>query len=172
MNMFQCQPHFTAINLDANGCFFVVYFYLTSSCASPGLGKTVAELGLAEFPDVKPVEKTRFSMCTSEVRNFILAKPTPKSVLLCGIEAHVCVLYTALELLNLGLDVHIIADAVSSRTQVNRKFAFDRLRQSGAFITTSESAILGLCEGADHPKFRDVQKLIMENAPDAGLLDI
>ena len=111
-------------------------------------------------------------MCTSEIRNFIQAKPAPKSVLLCGIEAHVCVQYTALELLNLGFDVHIIADAVSSRTQVNRKFAFDRLRQSGAFITTSESAILGLCEGADHPKFRELQKLIMENAPDTGLLDM
>lgn len=137
-----------------------------------GLGKTVPELGLAEFGDIKPIDKTRFSMCTPEVRNFIQAKPQPKSVLMCGIEAHVCVQYTALELLNLGFDVHIIADAVSSRTQVNRKFALERLRQSGAFITTSESAILGLLEGSDHPKFREVQRLIMENAPDTGLLDI
>lgn len=147
-------------------------FILFSSLLISGLGKTVAELGLADFPDIKPVEKTRFSMCTPEITNYIQAKPTPKSILLCGIEAHICVQYTALELLNLGFDVHIIADAVSSRTQVNRKFALERLRQSGAFITTSESAIFGLLGDSDHPKFREVQKMVMEVAPDTGLLDL
>lgn len=49
-------------------------------------------------------------------------------------------------------------------------FAFDRMKQSGAFLTTSESAILGLVGGSDHAKFKEVQKLIMEHAPDSELV--
>lgn len=81
-----------------------------------------------------------------------------------------CVQGTALDLLEKGFDVHIVVDACSSRTKVNRMFALERMKQSGAFLTTSESAILGLVGGSSHPKFRDVQKLIIENAPDSELV--
>jgi isochorismate hydrolase len=96
--------------------------------------------------------------------------PNSKSIVLCGIEAHVCVQGTCLELLNQGYDVHVVADAVASRNQVDRMFAFDRMKRAGAFITTSESVILGLVGDSKHPKFREVQRLILESAPDTGLL--
>lgn len=138
-----------------------------------GLGKTVPELGISEYPDIKPIEKTQFSMLTSDVLDIMKNQyPTRKSVILCGIEAHVCVQGTCLQLLDRGYDVHIVVDAVSSRSQMDRMFAFDRMKTAGAFLTTSESIILGLLGGSDHVKFREVQKLIMTPAPDSGLLNI
>ena len=80
-----------------------------------------------------------------------------------------CVQQTALDLLENNYEVHIIADATSSRTMTERLMGFERIRQSGGFITSSESIFFMLMKDAKHPKFRDVQKLIMEAAPDSGL---
>ncbi|XP_019356414.2 isochorismatase domain-containing protein 2 isoform X2 [Alligator mississippiensis] len=77
---------------------------------------------------------------------------------------------TALDLLERGLDVHVVADACSSRSQLDRLVAFTRLRQSGAFLTTSEGLVLQLVQDAAHPHFRQIQKIIKEPAPDSGLL--
>ncbi|KAM9113340.1 isochorismatase domain-containing protein 2 isoform 3-T4 [Pangshura tecta] len=79
---------------------------------------------------------------------------------------------TALDALERGLDVHVVADACSSRSQVDRLAALSRLRQSGAFITTSEGLILQLVRDAAHPCFRQIQKLIKDPAPDSGLLSL
>lgn len=135
-----------------------------------GLGKTVPELGLSEFPAIQPIAKTQFSMLTQDVSDRMATEfPAVKSVLLCGIEAHVCVQGTCLDLLDRGLDVHIIADAVSSRSQTDRLVALDRMREAGAFLTTSESAVLTLIGDSSAPFFRQIQKLIMQPAPDTGL---
>lgn len=108
-----------------------------------GLGRTVAELGLADHPSVVPVEKTQFSMLTSDVLAKLKADhPTVKSIVLCGIEAHVCVQGTALQALQDGFEVHIVVDGCSSRTMVDRMFAFERMKAAGAWLTTSESVIL------------------------------
>ena len=93
-----------------------------------------------------------------------------KSIIMVGIEAHACILNTALDLLETGYDVHVIADGVSARSQVDRKFALERMRDAGAFITTSECSILALAGGSHHPKFKDLQKIIWESAPDSNLL--
>ncbi|CAN8004348.1 unnamed protein product [Ixodes hexagonus] len=134
-----------------------------------GLGRTVPELGLSDYPDLCPVEKTQFSMVTSEVAQK-LTDAKVDSVVLCGIETHVCVQNTALALLEKGFNVHVVVDACSSRTMVDRFFGFERMKASGAWLTTSESVILGLLGGSAHPKFKELQKLIMEPAPDSGLL--
>ncbi|XP_067878136.1 isochorismatase domain-containing protein 2 isoform X2 [Heterodontus francisci] len=77
---------------------------------------------------------------------------------------------TALDLLERGLDVHVVADACSSRSQVDRLIALSRMKQSGAFLTTSEGTLLQLVQDAKHPKFREVQKIITEPAPDSNLV--
>ncbi|CAG0924031.1 unnamed protein product [Notodromas monacha] len=133
-----------------------------------GLGHTVPELNLSAS-GIKPFEKSSFSMCIPAVLEKLKSSGA-SAVMVCGIEAHVCVQHTTLALIEHGFDVHIIADACSSRTMIDRMYAFKRMKQSGAFITTSESAILGLVEGSAHPKFREVQKIIWESAPDTGLL--
>jgi hypothetical protein len=65
----------------------------------------------------------------------------------------------------------VIVDAVSSRTLVDRKYAFSRMQQSGAFLTTSESVMFQLCKDAKHPNFKAIQKIIMTSAPDSELLN-
>lgn len=133
-----------------------------------GLGHLVPELGLKEI-NAPIYEKTCFSMCASDILSD-LEKRNIQEIILCGIEAHVCIYQTTLDLLNRGYTVHVVADAVSSRSMTDRMVALKTLQQAGAYLTTSESLILGLVGGSDHPKFKAVQKIIMQSAPDTGLL--
>ncbi|KAK7488790.1 hypothetical protein BaRGS_00019925 [Batillaria attramentaria] len=132
-----------------------------------GLGHTVPELGVK---DEQVFPKTCFSMLLPEVESFLKEQREVKSVVLCGIETQACVLQTALDLIERDYDVHVIADACSSRSMVDRMYALQRMQEAGAFLTTSESMMLLLCRDASHPKFRDIQKIIWEPAPDSGLL--
>lgn len=125
---------------------------------------------LGDLTNIPVYPKRDFSMLTKKLVADANFKSNFDSVILCGIEAHVCVQRTALELLERGLDVHCVADAVSSRFPVDRMVALKRMCQSGVFVTTCESAILGLIGGSDHPRFKDLQKLIIAKAPDSGLL--
>ncbi|XP_032119081.1 isochorismatase domain-containing protein 2 isoform X2 [Sapajus apella] len=79
---------------------------------------------------------------------------------------------TTLDLLDRGLQVHVVVDACSSRSQVDRLVALARMRQSGAFLSTSEGLILQLVGDAANPQFKEIQKLIKEPAPDSGLLGL
>ena len=135
-----------------------------------GLGPTVPELKKRiENPVI--IEKTQFSMCTTDLMKYINKTiPDYQSILLCGIEAHACVLGTCLDFLEAGKDVHVIVDAVSSRSLVDRKYAFNRMQQSGAFLTTAESVLFQICKNANHPKFKEIQKLIKTPSPDSSLL--
>uniref|UniRef100_UPI00398ED20C isochorismatase domain-containing protein 2 isoform X1 n=1 Tax=Pristiophorus japonicus TaxID=55135 RepID=UPI00398ED20C len=132
-----------------------------------GLGPTVPELG-AEA--IRKFAKTCFSMITPEVEEELRSLPELESVILCGIETQACIMSTALDLLERGLDVHVVADACSSRSQVDRLIALSRMKQSGAFLTTSEGTMLQLIRDARHPKFREVQQIIMDPAPDSNLM--
>ncbi|XP_034842306.1 isochorismatase domain-containing protein 2 isoform X2 [Mirounga angustirostris] len=131
-----------------------------------GLGPTVPELG-AE--GLRPVAKTCFSMVPAVLQE-LDSRPELRSVLLCGIETQACILNTTLDLLDRGLQVHVVVDACSSRSQVDRLVALARMRQSGAFLSTSEGLILQLVRDAAHPQFKEIQKIIKEPAPDSGLL--
>ena len=83
-----------------------------------------------------------------------------KQVVLTGIEAHVCVLMSALDFIALGYTVHVVADAVTSRTQANWRLAMDHLRQAGAVVTTTETALFQLLRQADTDEFRELARLI------------
>ena len=121
------------------------------------------ELGLAKFPAIRPIAKTQFSMLTQDVSDKMAAEfPAVKSVLLCGIEAHVCVQGTCFDLCRLGYDVHVIVDAVSSRSQTDRLVALNRMKDAGAFLTTAESALLTLTGDSKSPCFSQIQKLIVQ----------
>lgn len=133
-----------------------------------GLGPTVPELGVkANEDEIHP--KTCFTMLIPKVEEKLKAANT-QSVIMCGIETQACIQQTTLDLLERGIDVHVIADACSSRSMVDRMYAFERMKQSGAFITTSEAMILQLLKDAQHPNFRECQKIIWDSAPDSGLL--
>lgn len=88
------------------------YFYL-------GLGPTVPELGIQEY-NLKPHSKTQFCMLVPDVVDVLQQKSQVKSIILCGIETHACIQQTALELLERNYEVHVIVDACSSRSLVDR----------------------------------------------------
>jgi len=82
-------------------------------------------------------------------------------VIVCGIEAHVCVSQTVHDLLADGVEVHVPADAVGSRHQLDYERGLERLERAGAVVTTVESALFELLERAGTPEFKEVQKLIL-----------
>jgi nicotinamidase-related amidase len=107
-------------------------------------------------------EKKQFSMCTEEVCQH-MDKLNKESIILFGIEAHVCVQQTALDLLEQGKIVHIIVDAVSSQVAYDREIALQRMMQAGAFLTTAQSAGFMLMQSAEHANFKAVSKLTVEH---------
>ncbi|XP_067839358.1 isochorismatase domain-containing protein 1 [Heptranchias perlo] len=133
-----------------------------------GLGSTVAEIDVTTAKLVHP--KTKFSMVVPEVEATLNEIPGVQSVVLFGVETHVCVQQTALDLIGRGLEVHIVADATSSRSMMDRMFALERLARTGIIITTSEAVLLQLVADKDHPHFKQVQNLTKASAPESGLL--
>jgi nicotinamidase-related amidase len=124
-----------------------------------GIGRTVSELAWA-IPEFAPMEKTAFSCCGA--KNFIpsLASKNVRDVVLCGIEAHVCVCQTALDLLDQGFGVFVVADAVSSRAPENWHHGIERMRDSGAAIVSTEMILFELLEEAGTDRFKKILELI------------
>jgi nicotinamidase-related amidase len=124
-----------------------------------GLGSTVPEL--ARHLPRRP-EKTAFSCCAiPDVVGTFQREGRPR-VLLCGIETHVCVLHTALDLIAEGFRVYVAADAVASRGPYDHQIALERMRQAGVILTTAEGAAFELVGGAGHPGFKAVSNLVQE----------
>jgi nicotinamidase-related amidase len=119
-----------------------------------GLGHTAPEVLLEDEPIV---EKTVFSAARAE--GFELAGRT--QAIVCGIETHVCVSQTVHDLLDRGVQVHVPADAVGSRYQLDYERGLDRLERAGAVVTTVESVLFELLERAGTPEFKQVQRLIV-----------
>ena len=123
------------------------------------LGATVPQI--AQFlTDNEPIDKASFSCCGAERFNRKLNSLARRQVLLCGIEAHVCIYQTAVDLLEKDYEVSVIADAVSSRTVENKQIALERMTAEGANISSVEMALFELLRTAKHSQFRQVAKLV------------
>jgi nicotinamidase-related amidase len=123
------------------------------------LGPTVPEI--AELlAGEEPIDKSCFSCCGDERFTAELNALGREQILLCGIEAHICIYQTAMDLMEGGLDITIVADAVSSRTEQNKETALDRLSAEGANISSTEMALFELLKTAKHPQFRDIARLV------------
>jgi nicotinamidase-related amidase len=121
-----------------------------------GLGATVAEVA-DHLPDaVDRVEKVRFS--AADVDGFDLG--ARDQALVCGIEAHVCVNQTVLDLIGEDVEVHVAADAVGSRTEANRELGLAKMERAGAVVTGVEMALFELLGGSDAEAFKEVQGLV------------
>jgi nicotinamidase-related amidase len=123
-----------------------------------GLGETVPELA-QHLDGIDRLEKTSFSAVAAEGFPAALADVRDQ-VLLCGIEAHVCVNQTAEDLLAAGREVHVVSDAVTSRTTENRELGLHKMEQSGATLTSVETALFELLREAGTPEFKEIQRLI------------
>jgi nicotinamidase-related amidase len=124
-----------------------------------GLGPTVPDLA-QRLPD-RP-DKVAFSCCAipGVVEGF-RTQARPK-VVLAGIETHVCVQQTALDLLAQDFHVYIPVDAVASRSPVDHEVALRRLEKAGAILTTTETCVFEWVGGAGHPAFKEVSRLVQE----------
>jgi nicotinamidase-related amidase len=119
-----------------------------------GLGHTAPELALRDEP---VIEKSVFSAARAD--GFELEGRT--QAIVCGIETHVCVSQTIHDLLDRGVEVHVPADAVGSRHQVDYERGLERLERAGAVVSTVEAVLFELLERADTPEFKEVQRLIL-----------
>lgn len=123
-----------------------------------GLGRTVPAIADA-LGDFQAFDKMCFTACVESVRNR-LRELGREQVLVCGIEAHVCVQQTVLDLLREGFSVCLCADAVGSRRALDREIAVQRMRQAGAVVTTAESAIFEMLQEAGTDRFKQVLRII------------
>jgi nicotinamidase-related amidase len=132
---------------------------VTEQCPK-ALGHTLPELSDTLGPGIEPAAKAAFSCGAVEAVRASLDRVGTRSVVLTGIEAHVGVLMSALDLLALGYAVHVAADAVTSRTQANWRLAMDQLRQGGAVVTTTETILFQLLGTADTEEFGELARLV------------
>jgi nicotinamidase-related amidase len=130
---------------------------LISTQYAKGLGATVPEIA-SLLPQVDPIDKTLFSCLGSDA--FCAAvKRLPgnrNTLLLCGMESHICVTQTALAALRDGYLVHVASDAVSSRTEWNWKIGLERMRAAGAVISSTEMMIYELMQSSSSAAFKEL----------------
>jgi nicotinamidase-related amidase len=119
-----------------------------------GLGVSAPELGLGEE---RRIEKTVFSAARAE--GFDIEGRS--QAIVCGIETHVCVSQTVHDLLARGIEVHVPADAVGSRHELDHERGLERMARAGAIVSTVESALFELLGSASAPEFKAVQRLIV-----------
>lgn len=123
-----------------------------------GLGTTEEQI-MSALAGTEALQKMSFS-CGSDTLLAQLREKGIRQVIVAGIECHVCVLQTALDLIANGLQVHIAVDAVSSRKELDYKTALGRMARAGAVTTTVESVLFEILERAGTPEFKEVSKLI------------
>ncbi len=122
-----------------------------------GLGNTVPDIA-SMLPDTQPIDKLMFSCFGSDVFCSLLKRlPGQRTtVLLSGMETHICVMQTALGALREGYLVHVASDAVSSRTELNWRIGLDRMRAAGAILSSTEMMIYELLRSSGTPAFREL----------------
>ncbi|MDR0611851.1 MAG: hydrolase [Planctomycetaceae bacterium] len=138
-----------------------------------GLGATVNELTPA-IPQTTPIiAKKSFSVCAVEEIRKELEKYPVSKIVLCGVETHVCILQSAFDLLAMGQEVVLIADAVGSRFPIDHEIAIRRLESFGVTLATAESVIFEWCGTSEHPLFKNISRLAKEkngnSEQDAGI---
>ncbi len=130
-----------------------------------GLGSTIAELA-KRLPERS--DKVAFSCCAIPSVADGLHRAARTKVVLAGIETHVCVLHTALDLLAQDSRVYIPVDAVGARYPLDHEYALRRLERAGATLTTAETCLFEWLGGADHPQFKLASKMVQERMKEMG----
>lgn len=124
-----------------------------------GIGKTIPEV--AELlPDVPGIRKLSFSCCLNRECRAAMEAVERNQALIAGIETHVCVYQSAMDLLDDGYEVQVVADAVSSRSPRNRDIALQKMKDAGVVITSVEIALFELLRTAESGKFREISRIL------------
>jgi nicotinamidase-related amidase len=130
---------------------------LVTTQYAKGLGNTTPEIA-SLLPDTQPIDKQMFSCFGSDAFCSTLKRMpgNRNTVLLCGMESHICVMQTALGALREGYIVHVASDAVSSRTEWNWKIGLERMRAAGAIISSTEMILYELLRSSGSPAFKEL----------------
>jgi nicotinamidase-related amidase len=124
-----------------------------------GLGETLSEIR-DEIPEFNFIEKRDFSCCDETLFDEKLKKSGRKNVIICGIESHVCVLQTAVDLKEAGYNPVVVMDCTTSRTKENIEFAKERFRHERILITSYESILFELTRSSAAAEFKAISKLV------------
>lgn len=125
-----------------------------------GLGSTLSSISDNLPESSHCITKTSFSCSNADGFIDLIAKQSRQQIIITGIESHICVLQTALQLQRQGYSIHVVEDAICSRKKLNHKNALARLRQNDITINNVESVIFEWLKDATHPKFKTLSKLI------------
>jgi nicotinamidase-related amidase len=124
------------------------------------LGPTTSEIADLLANTTQPIAKSSFSCCGNPPFMDALKATQRKQVLLTGIETHVCVYQTCRDLLDLGYEVQVVSDAVSSRSPENRQIGLERMHEAGATLTSTEMALFELLRVAEGPRFKEITRIV------------
>ncbi|HKS28891.1 MAG TPA: hydrolase [Pyrinomonadaceae bacterium] len=125
-----------------------------------GLGHTADEIRAVLPPALEAIEKTAFSSCGAQAFVNELERTGARHVIVCGIEAHICVNQTTHDLLARGLAVHLLTDCITARSKSNKQVALAKMQMSGAVPSSTEMALFELLRDAKHEQFKAIQNLI------------
>lgn len=146
------------VNL-ANGCNLLKVPILGTTQYSTRMGDVIPEVRHA-LPSTPAHDKMAFDCCGCESFVTALAATGARQILVCGVEAHICVCQTALGLVVRGYQVHVVADAVCSRSEIDCKLGVDKMMQAGVVVSSVEMALYELLQEAGSPVFKEVLALI------------
>jgi nicotinamidase-related amidase len=124
-----------------------------------GLGETIVEISTL-ISHFKSIEKTSFSCYDEPAFVEALEDSNRKTVIICGIEAHICVLQTAVDLKAAGYNPVVVYDCISSRSKGNHKLALERFRYEGILVTSTESLLFELTRSTGSSAFKTISKLV------------
>ena len=123
------------------------------------LGATIPEISPL-LGNIRPIHKSSFSCCETDAFMKELGRMKRGQVMVIGVESHVCVYQTTVDLIRLGYEVHIVTDCTSSRTGKNRALGIERMRDEGAKLTGTEMALFELLKIAGSDSFREISRLV------------
>jgi nicotinamidase-related amidase len=147
------------VNLIVTSCETMKVPVIVTEQYSKGLGNTVEPVKARLKDQYKPIDKLSFSCCADPVFQNTFPGLNKKYVMVAGIESHVCVLQSVVDLVAQGYYVHVISDAVCSRYKTDWKNALKYMRDAGAVITTTEIAVFQLLQKAGIPEFKVISPL-------------
>ena len=154
------QDHLPRIEVLVDACRTLGVPVVATEQYPKGLGPTVPELA-SRLP-APPLVKDTFSCAREPASRAAITDTGRRQVIVTGIEAHVCVLQTVLDLMASGLHVHVPHDAVNSRRAADKARALERMAAAGAVVTTTESALFELLERCGTDDFRTISRMVKE----------
>lgn len=158
-HMYQKEELVESIKKLINGINLLTLPVVVSEQYRKGLGATIEEISKIII-DFDPLEKKSFSCMDENSLRESIIETNKKFVIISGIETHICVMQTAIDLLAMGMIPVIVEDAIASRRDNDKKIAIERLRKEGAIITTVESILFELTRYSTDEVFKGISKLI------------